>query len=97
MSKMNDGGAAFPLNVRKYNAETGRYINSDGMTLRDWFAGQALAGMMACSYNVERGDEPTDEDVHVWPATQDRCGEDEEIAGESYRMADAMLAAREAT
>lgn len=30
-----DGGPAFPTDTL------------DGMTLRDWFAGQALAGMMA--------------------------------------------------
>ena len=32
----NDGGAAFPV----------MYV-SEGMTLRDYFAGQALAGMLA--------------------------------------------------
>jgi hypothetical protein len=45
MSKMNDGGAAFP---RPYAEDTtGDWTmglpQQDGMTLRDWFAGQALA------------------------------------------------------
>jgi hypothetical protein len=39
MSEINDGGAAFPL-MRSING-------SDGMTLRDYFAAQALAGICA--------------------------------------------------
>ena len=36
----DDGGAAFPRpKGEEYDAQ-------DGMTLRDWFAGQALAGML---------------------------------------------------
>ena len=35
MSEQNDGGPAFPLPS-----------GHPGMTLRDWFAGQALAGML---------------------------------------------------
>ncbi len=34
----DDGGPAFP---------TGAFPITPGMTLRDWFAGQALAGMLA--------------------------------------------------
>lgn len=49
--------------------------SSHGMTLRDWFAGQALAGFMAC--------ENTSAPWYDW-------------AGNAYRMADAMLAARAA-
>jgi len=44
MSIINDGGAAFPLYVPETpNAELIR----QGMSLRDWFAGQALAGILA--------------------------------------------------
>jgi hypothetical protein len=39
MSEIKDGGAAFPL-MRSING-------SDGMTLRDYFAAQALAGICA--------------------------------------------------
>ena len=34
MSKTDDGGSAFPL-----------AFNSEGMSLRDWFAGMALSSM----------------------------------------------------
>lgn len=44
MSKINDGGAAFPqLRI----TPTGHYSESAGMSLRDWFAGQALTGILA--------------------------------------------------
>ena len=36
MTTINDGGPAFPRHA---------YDGHDGMTLRDWFAGQALAGL----------------------------------------------------
>jgi len=37
MTTINDGGPAFPIPDEGW----------PGMTLRDWFAGQALAGMLA--------------------------------------------------
>ena len=48
-------------------------IRAQGMSLRDWFAGQALAGMCA---------DPT------------LAGEPDKWATQSYRLADAMIAAR---
>jgi hypothetical protein len=50
MSKpINDGGPAFP-ELPSYNTPPGTIsINTKpGMSLRDWFAGQALAGMLGC-------------------------------------------------
>ena len=38
---IDDGGPAFPPD--------GQYAHYKGMTLRDWFAGQTLAGLCACS------------------------------------------------
>jgi hypothetical protein len=38
---MKDGGAAFPV---VYVSEK---MGSNGMTLRDWFAGQAVVGLLA--------------------------------------------------
>lgn len=48
--------------------------DTPGMSLRDWFAGQALAGMVAGSVGLE--------------ITTEQFGE------QTYRLADAMLAAR---
>lgn len=39
MDQTNDGGPAFPVP---------RDAPVDGMSLRDYFAGQALAGLLAC-------------------------------------------------
>jgi len=67
MTTINDGGPAFPTRYHE---------DMHGMTLRDWFAGQALAGLLACG---EAHDEHTDSVT----------------AGAAYKMADAMLTARE--
>lgn len=57
MSKIKDGGSAFPH--PEYNDDGTVYRQHEGMTLRDYFAGQALAGV------VERmnpqGDFPTED------------------------------------
>jgi len=63
----NDGGAAFPV----------MYV-SEGMTLRDYFAGQALAGICAPLYD--------DESPTIW--------KHREFAKGAYMFADAMLDAR---
>ena len=69
MSK-NDGGPAFPT--------TGF---NPGMSLRDWFAGQALAGWLASfSSSMQH---PVD------------LGQGQAVAEKAYMMADAMLAERE--
>lgn len=44
MSKINDGGAAFPT----FNAIS--HCDEGGMTLRDYFAAKALQGMASSSY-----------------------------------------------
>jgi len=45
MIKNNDGGPAFPLPMGSETTE-----GNQGMSLRDWFAGQALVGLIAqCS------------------------------------------------
>jgi hypothetical protein len=57
--QIEDGGPAYPTTAtatRVTKDEDGasvltNYGSSAGMSLRDWFAGQALAGMLA---NVER-------------------------------------------
>ena len=56
----------------------------DGMSLRDWFAGQALPAVIAATSAGQH----------------DLCGTGsvvEQLAQEAYRLADAMLVARENT
>jgi hypothetical protein len=75
-----DGGPAFPLQSIGPDFNPGYH----GMTLRDWFAGQALAGIMG---DMER----------AWSeakATRQASMPDF-LAGAAYRYADAMIAARE--
>lgn len=69
---INDGGPAFPRVETQYD------LGHQGMSLRDWFAGQAL-GSPASIYMA---DSPSSTAEH---RTAIRC----------YRIADAMLAARE--
>ena len=65
---MFDGGPAFPVSTRPCVS----------MTLRDWFAGQALVGLLYLLKDQQIEDYAT--------AT----------TAEAYRLADAMLRAREA-
>lgn len=44
MSEINTGGPAFPIDRIAVNKEFG----SSGMTLRDYFAGQAMEGYNKC-------------------------------------------------
>lgn len=43
MTQIKDGGHAFPVN-KDYVTHSESF---SGMSLRDWFAGQALAGLLA--------------------------------------------------
>lgn len=53
--KISDGGHAFPSTVRHWND----HLDPDqkGMSLRDWFAGQALAGMFRHDGWLNTGDD----------------------------------------
>jgi hypothetical protein len=84
VSAINDGGPAFPL-----PSEPG-FPAEMGMTLRDWFAGQALAGVLkscgdlSCYYDHSAGSKG-DNDIPSPIA----------VASFAYELADAMLKARE--
>ena len=66
-----DGGSAFPV--------AGQDVISAGMTLRDWFAGQALVGLLASEGSLQ----------------SERHGVTVDgLANHCYRFADAMLAER---
>jgi len=51
----NDGGSAFPYPSEKMEDGQPLYPPGYGMSLRDWFAGQALMGLIA-SNDHEAGD-----------------------------------------
>ena len=81
MNKPIDGGQAFPTFVPVVD-NAGKHTYFGGMSLRDWFAGQALTGTLSTKeahLTIANGT--------VTPA---------EIAGSSYEWADLMLKAREA-
>jgi len=78
MTTKDDGGPAFPQNdLSSYGmgpAETG----NGGMTLRDWFAGQAMQAVITGRWAHDTAGIPSEA----------------EIAADAYLQADAMIAAR---
>ena len=81
----NDGGPAFPAPM---NGPDGR--TQHGMTLRDYFAGQALAGVVP---GIEHAVDKIDPDSKYYDQNSDglyQCA-----AIRAYCYADAMLAACE--
>jgi len=78
-----EGGAAFPVSTALHW--------SPGMSLRDWFAGQAIQVITSNAYVVlGRDGIPTTTNAFSLPSPQ-------EVAKQSYAIADAMLAERERT
>lgn len=82
MGKINTGGPAFPfIQWRSPDGMIGTDLSA-GMTLRDWFAGQALPQVMN---SVSGLDMPTGTTSKMLS---------EVIAVQAYELADAMLAER---
>jgi hypothetical protein len=75
MSARDDGGPAFPIQG-SYDTD----YEHNGMTLRDWFAGQALAGILGGGF------------ADTIPHDDLNGGRD--AAAFAYQYADAMIAAR---
>lgn len=89
--KVDDGGPAFPCPYMMQDAASGatQHVASEpGMSLRDYFAGQALCGLLNKSQNTPCAC-TAPEDVAA-----ERADVAERIAAACYRFADAMLAAR---
>ena len=74
---MSDNPRAFPL---PHFEQNGKVFYQDGMTLRDWFAGQALALLGGRSWDDTCSDAGL---IKIW-------------AHSAYGIADAMLEARKA-
>jgi len=83
MSKTNDGGPAFAHSGTPHSPEDNEgdgEAAQSGMSLRDWFAGQAANGLLASTAHPK-----FDQSKPVV------CSN---VAGYAYEIADAMLAAR---
>lgn len=80
MSKIDNSGQAFPSHPILYSSADAH--QAQGMSLRDWFAGQALAGELAAEDMGEGA---------VLLRTKENA---ELMAARAYHMADAMLSAR---
>ena len=96
----NDGGAAFPskMLVNRFATEetAQQLIGADGMSLRDWFAGQALPS--AIEWHRLTGKDEIYEDgfvgIHQQPCLPDYDSGNKEIARCCYAIAEAMIAER---
>ena len=80
--QIDDGSFAFPLagSTAEWDDVKKQWKPQPGMSLRDWFAGQALQGWLS-SFGPDM----------VHPVANDM---EYEIAKQAYQMADAMIAAR---
>lgn len=79
MSDIDDGGAAFPMTQSDGKGGGGYPLPSRGMSLRDWFAGQVLVGILS---NPETNNGIK---INGQPQTPQKA---------SYMIADAMIAER---
>lgn len=91
MNMINDGGPAFPLPVEDMQCRSRFESGYGGMTLRDYFAARFAAAMMTAT--------SSDHDYPNIDYQRDVGGPTvaERVATIAYRMADAMLKAREAS
>jgi len=78
MTQTQDGGPAFPSEQGHNPDGTWNQTYCQGMSLRDWFAGQALAGLLSGYF-------ANPESSGMGQADMANC---------AYEQADAMIAAR---
>ncbi len=84
----NDGGPAFPYSALQPDEKTRQlvgtiYADNQGMSLRDWFAGKAMQGILS---------NPTA--MNVVEKELDILDQNPFIADLAYHIADAMLLQR---
>jgi len=82
----NDGGPAYPVPTDMSGGEA-FYLATPGMSLRDWFAGQALIAIGDINPHLP-GDKA---DPNIWPEPAQLVARRAKLA---YLQADAMLEAR---
>ena len=87
---MNTGGPAFPCDLTSYDEEV--VENFGGMTLRDYFAGEAMQSLIVETGRTLQHCEGVNFKGLV--IADNEGGTPTAIAEESYAMADAMLKAR---
>lgn len=90
MSKIEDGGAAFPTTVY-YDEKP--YGIEDGMSLRDYFAAKAMHAEIVSSCSDLTPEAAT---ALVRASVAAGHSPEEHIALNAYKMADAMIKARKA-
>lgn len=76
VTRPDDGGQAFP---------SGELFGGSGMSLRDWFAGQALIGLVKYYMAIDESDGEYETDFPT------------DFAAAAYEIADAMLKRRKET
>ncbi len=105
---IGDGGPAFPVGVAAFpnaNGEAVIYDSQDrcggGMTLRDWFAGKAMAEMSLVFLDIDthcriKGRPWVTRIAEQVDRSAERCEMEsfDYMADTAYEMADAMLRAR---
>ena len=110
MNKIDDGGPAFPVCVEHTmtppeefpGALFTKIVSHGGLTLRDWFAGMAMQGMLSTYRDVLIHDADEKNNRHHYGnfgrslAVEDPDGPIE-IAGDAYVIADAMIAEKRRT
>jgi hypothetical protein len=85
----DDGGAAFPLDVS--HGDGGGHWNP-GMSLRDWFAGQALTGVL--HHLAHNPSVPESTITALFGPKATNISSHQVAAAVAYTIADAMLAQR---
>ncbi len=71
-----------------YGRTTHQYNDSDGMTLREWYMGQALANTGLCTGTA------TEWQLRAWFGNQGGITREQIVAKQAGTLADAMLAER---
>ena len=83
MTKENNGGPALPFSMHPEHGFGPSASTCDGMSMRDWFAGQALAGLCASHAHTNSSGYPNNTDDII------------QISIDSYKIAEGMLAERQ--